>query len=454
MDKFADIRSLIFDGCLKETVKFCDFIVVIRTLSPAEENFVIETYQDLSKEYNLMSAIDTVQLAIHTINGCVITDEFRRLVKDWPKQIIIDLFQEYLKLVERSRQAFSLIDEFVKTDESSLRWSVVNSTKTNLNSAVITGNTKFETRGLTQIQQLWVYLHQQADTVAQNKVDWARVEYMTDSICSFVNPKAMQKVQNQKKLQEEENFKKQQREEMKQIQKESEEKVMLDNTADDLFDAIKRRPNESATKYAERVQRSLMNTMKEDDHDRIIREYEEFEFCKRLRIKKENSRRSRLLQQKRMNNAVVIDLPDAPKGITVGFQQVSTLGDDLDFDKRIAEQEKGNEFFVDNVDYSDIMRITAFTMLKNRDTLFEQIKNESDEETLKWINIYIESDKEKSEVEQRIKAAWGEGTVDSLLDRRERVLSGESANSFEDRQQVMKAQIKKQNELDEIKFGG
>jgi len=454
MDKFADIRLLVFEGCLKETIKFRDFSVVIRTLGPAEENFVIEMYQCLPKEYNLLSAVDTLQYAVYSINGCCISDEFRALIRDWPKQIIIKLFEEYLKLVERSRQAFSLIEEFITTDESKLRWSVVRSTKTNLNSAVITGNPNFEKRGLTQIQQLWVYLHQQEDAVAKNKLDWTRVEYMTDSICSFINPKAMRQVQNQKKLQQEEEMKRQHREEMKQIQNKSEEKVMIDNTADDLFDAIKKRPNEPAHVYAERVQKSVMNTLKEDDHDRLIREYEEFEFYRRLRIKKENVRRSRILQEKRMSKAIVIDLPEAPKGIQVGFQQVATLGDDVNFEERIAEQEKGNKWFVNGVDYSEVMLVTSFSMLKNRDKIFEEVTNESDEETQRWINIYIEADKEKSEVEQRIKDAWNGSSSDSLLDKRERVLSGETVNSFEDRQQAMKQKIQKQNELDEIRFGG
>lgn len=444
MNNNKDIHSIIFDGCIKTTIKFNDFVIVIRTLYAAEENYVIETYQNLPDVYNTMAAIDTIQYAIYSINGCIIkdSDNCRKIIQEWPGQIISKIFNEYMKLISRAKKAVSQINEFVETDESKLRWSVIKATKSSLNSAAITGKSEFDNKGLTYVQQLWIFLSQQNDQVEDNKLHWSRVEYMTESICTFINPKAMDKIQNRKKLLKEEEFKQEQREEIKQIQQQSDQKLMIENTADELFDALKRKPGESAIQYTKRFQNVLTRSMKEDDHDRIIREYEEYEFCRQLRIKKENVRRSKLLRDKRMTEAVVIELPNAPHGIQVGYQQVSTLGDDIDYEVKIQEQNVKNVYFVNGIDYSDIFDIVSFKMLANRDKLFNMIANESDEDTLQWINVYVKNEEQKSEVAVAVDELFKPTSKDdTLLDRRDRVVN-KKFNTFEDRQKEMISKIK------------
>ncbi|GAF77570.1 unnamed protein product [marine sediment metagenome] len=49
MDKFVDIRSLVFEGCLKTTVKVADKIIVLKTLSTKEEDAIIEKYKHFFK---------------------------------------------------------------------------------------------------------------------------------------------------------------------------------------------------------------------------------------------------------------------------------------------------------------------------------------------------------------------------------------------------------------------
>lgn len=442
LDKFKDINSIIFDGHLKSTIKFNDFVIVIRTLNAAEENFVVETYQDLPNVYNTMAAIDTIQYSIYSINGCIIksNDDCRKIIQEWPSQIISKIFNEYIKLVNRAKKAVSQINDFIETDESKLRWSVVKGTKSSLNSATITGKSEFENKGLTYIQQLWIFLNQQNDSIEDSKLQWSRVEYMTESICTFINPKAMDKIQNRKKLLKDEELKREQRDEIKQIQQQSDQKLMIENTADELFDALKRKQGESAIDYTKRFQNVLTRSMKEDDHDRIIREYEEYEFCRQLRIKKENVRRSKLLRDKRMTDAVVIELPNAPKGIQVGYQQVSTLGDDIDYEVKIQEQNVNNPYFVNGIDYTDIFDIVSFKMLVNRDKLFKMVTSESDDDTLQWINVYVKNEEQKSDVAKAVDELYTQKSKDdTLLDRRERVIN--KRNTFENRQDEMKSQL-------------
>jgi len=448
--KFQDIKALIFDGYLKETVKFEDMVIVIRTLSLAEENFVVETYENLPDTYNLLAAVETLQRSIYSINGCKITDNSKEIVKDWPKQLIIKLFSSYLSLTSRAREATKQIDEFIKTDESKLRWSIIRATKTSLNSAIITGNQEFENRGLSYIQQAWVYLNQQDDTLSKNKQAWSQIEYMTDSICSFINPKAMRQIQGRKQLQQEEQMLKEQRTEIKEIQSQSKEKIMIKNTADELFDSFGRKNGESMTEYRDRFSKSLVKAFQEDEHDRIIREYEEYEFAKQLRIQKENARRAKTLHEKRKSNVIVIDLPKT--NLDVGFHQMTTLGDDEQIDAMIKEEVKTNSYYLNGVDYSEIVAITSFIMLKNRDKILHEIANESDDETMRWIDIYVKEENEKSDIVAKLNeisknAATGSASgVDAMLNRREKVLTGK--NRFEEQQSEMISDIQKENKND------
>jgi len=452
-NKFKDVQSLIFEGCIKETIKINnDLVVVIRTLSLAEENFVVESYENLSDNYNLLAALDTLQKSVYSINGCKITDACSSIIKDWPRQIIIKLFDIYLRLTARAREAIKLVEDFIKTDDSRLRWSVIKSTNTSLNSVTITGNPEWNAKGLSYIQQIWIYLNQQNDLLEQNKLDWSRVEYMTDSICSFVNPKAMRQIQNKKKMLKDEEEMKQKREDTQNMQKELKDNIMIENSADELFDSLERKSNESAKDYRDRISKSLVKAFAEDEHDKIVREYEEYMFSKRLRIQKENARRSKILREKRKENTVIIDVPQK-HDIPVGYQQISTIGSDEDLLDVIRQEEENNPYFINGVNYSEIVEITAFSMLKNKDKILNEIANESDKETEEWVNRYIEEDKKQSEVFKQLTSMTEDAisratsNVDTILSRRENVLTA-GKNRFEMQQDEMKQQI--QN--DEIGF--
>jgi len=430
-NKFNYTKSLIFDGYIKTTIKFDNFIIVLRTLSLFEENNVVETYKDLSNDYNLMAITDTVKFAIYSINGCKITNEYRQKVNEWPKQIIIKLFDEYLKLADTARQASKLVTEFIDIDESKLRWSVVKATKLSINSSTILGN-DFDLSNLLFVQQLWIYLNLQNDLNEKNKLDWKKVEYTSEMICMFINPKAMQKIKHNDKLNEDE--------EVLQIEKNKDEKVKIENveienSADELFDTLNKKSNESISEHKNRVAKSLMKAFSEDEHDRIVREFEEKEFIKELRIKKENARRSKIVYEKKIINAIVIE----PKNnnLNVGFHQSSNLENDFENEILVGE------WIVNNIDYSDIVNITSFSMLKNKNEIFYNITNETDEETIKYIESYIEKENELSKASKKIQLLMMKQTkAETRIDARDRILS---ANKFESQQQQMINEIKNEN---------
>lgn len=456
-DSFTDVKSLIFEGFIRETIKFKNIVIVIRTLSLAEENFVIEMYSHLSDSYNLLAASDTIKKALYSINGCRIEDKHKELVDDWPKQLVIKLFHVYLSLCERARNATKIIDKFVKTNDSKVRWSIIKTTKTSLNSAVITGNPEFESRGLSYSQQVWIFLNEQEDMISTNKSEWSRIEYMTDSICSFINPKAMKHVQYKKQLEKDEEFKRQQKDDLKKIQKESKEKTMIENTADDLFDSLERQKDETALEYRERVAKAIYKSQEEDEHDRIVREYDEYEFARRLRIQKENTRRSRLLHEKKKQNSFVIEVPDMRNDIQVGYHQMLTLGSDDDdkFESLVQYEQTNNKYYIKGVDYSEIVEIVSFSMLKNRDRILNEVVNEPNEVTIKWIDHYIDTEKQQTDISKELSEIQkdainsGQSSAEAMMNRRDQILG---KNKFEYQQSEMIRQI--QSEQDEIQFGG
>ncbi|GAF77573.1 unnamed protein product, partial [marine sediment metagenome] len=241
-----------------------------------------------------MTITETVQYSIHSINSCEITEESRKLVVDWPKKIVIKLFDEYAKLAKRIRVATKQIIDFTNTEESRQHWSVIKTTKTSFNSSTITEGINQSLREISPIQRVWIYLNEQNELNEKHKLEWNRVEYMTESICSFVNPKAMQQVTNKRKLDKEEEDRQQM---VKEITETKGDKV-IENSADDLFSAIKKKEGESQLEYSKRTREAVMNTLKEDEHDLIVRLHEEYEFARKLRINKENARR---LKEKRKN---------------------------------------------------------------------------------------------------------------------------------------------------------
>jgi hypothetical protein len=288
---------------------------------------------------------------------------------------------------------------------------------------------------------------------------------MTDSICTFINPKAMRQLQGQKQLQQE-NQAIEEREQIQKIQQESKEKIMIENTADDLFAALKKKDYVDAVDKHKQIDKFLAKAFEEDEHDYIVREYEEYLFCKQLRIKKENTRRAKILHQKKLSQVMIIDVPrhlskeDLPKGIQVGFEQVVTIGNDVDVDLKFAEKNQGNTYFVDGIDYSEIVQITSFSLLKNRELLFKQIVSESDEETIKWIDQYIEEDKEQTETVTKIRdiiqGSTGDSAQDRILNARERILTGKTVETFDGRRKNMLKQMGQDSndDVDEISFVG
>ena len=262
----------------------------------------------------------------------------------------------------------------------------------------------------------------------------------------------MKKIQHKRQLEQEEIEKE---EEMQKIQNENKEKTMIENTADDIFDSLSKRKNETASEYKNRVAEALEKAWQEDEHDKLVREYEEHEFAKKLRIQKENGRRSKLLFEQRKANAVIIEVPEEDNSIPTGFHQIATIGDnDEQFAEFIADQQKGNPYYIKGVNYAEIFEITSYNMLKNRDKIFQEVINESDEETIQWIEKYIDEEKNQNDISKQLgeisKEALATSTSgkDALLNRRERLVG---RNKFESQQDEMIQQI--QREQDEIQFG-
>lgn len=457
-----DIRSLVFDGHIKEVVHVGESIIVIRTLSPSDEVYISDNFSNVGNEYSLMAVTETIKRSIHSINGCVIPkdDIARDRVKDWSRIIITNVFKIYLSLGDRVHEAVKSIDEFLKTDASKFKWSSIKNSKSSLGHDL----------EHNYIQQLWIYMNEQNDIIEQYKHDWQNTEYITDSICTFINPKAMRQIQQRKSEQQsqlENNIhesyadldlepevqvdeqvpEKKVVAEKRDIPIKNEEHTVIQNTTETLFESLKKKPNESKAQHEHRVSQAVQKSMEEDEFDKIIRENDEFHFARNLRIKKENARRIKEHNASKNRSVTIIDDP-APTGIDVGYHIVSSIGDDEESNLRYDESQKDNKFYVNGIDYSEICLTKAYEILKNRDKIFIEVSHETDAETIKWIEYYIDLE-DKIGVEDD---APGLGDrQSSLLDRRESAVKGESSAA---RRQAMIDKLKQEQQgNDEIYIG-
>lgn len=135
---------------------------------------------------------------------------------------------------------------------------------------------------------------------------------------------------------------------------------------------------------------------------------------------------------------------------------MSTLGSDDDkFESLVQYEQTNNKYYIKGVDYSEIVEIVSFNMLKNRDRILNEVVSEPDEVTIKWIDHYIETEKQQTDISkelfeiQKDAINSGQSSAEVLMNRRDQILG---KNKFEYQQSEMIRQI--QSEQDEIQFGG
>ena len=93
-------------------------------------------------------------------------------------QSILDIYNA--KINTRYEKAIGMIDEFLETSESMLKWQSVKYANATL------GLNKEH----NSAQLLWIFYNDQRERKNQIEHEWNVAKYVADSICSFVNPNA------------------------------------------------------------------------------------------------------------------------------------------------------------------------------------------------------------------------------------------------------------------------
>jgi hypothetical protein len=253
-------------------------------------------------------------------------------------RVVLSLYRLYQNIDEELSEATKFIDYFIETRDSRNSWFVFKTCSR------ITE--PFSIKKLNQYQYYWIVLNCFKDSFDEEKRNWTKVEFMTNSICAFVNPKAYRKSRGQSitdQLEQHEDKSKQKIVE----QLEAGEAVSIEQSSN-IFSTLNRLSGETEEQHEIRMNTIMEKTLKGeliDEHDRIVREYEINMFRSYLREKKKQILIERELFKKR--------------GIKFDSSEVL----ENDFIKNQDEEDKKSGFYYDGFNYLEIVSMKDFAAL-------------------------------------------------------------------------------------------
>lgn len=377
-DKYNDISSLIFDGYITEDLLVSDSYITFKTLSSDDVKNITEKYKYCSNRYNFDQIIEILSKAVKSIGGIEIKDNEKLYKKIFQLNsfTIYFFYRKFSELNERVSKASKLLMEFTKTDESRSRWNIFR--KLNDSFSLDSFNKSH------QLQIYWFNLNINKDLLEEEKNKWRKVEYTTNTICSFVNPKAYSKVKSQMNITK--NFDEDPQEEFNEMEDIAEKEARYRKgknyvNADKKFiDEIKRKKGESKEDHTERINELMKRQMSGeviDEHDRIVRTEEIKIFKEKVRdkrglmlIRKELRRRKKIEQSKDMN-------------------EVEVLGDEEKMNQ-IDEEEKKQGFYCEGTSYFDIVKDKTYMSIPKREKqrIFDELMKEKFD-LEKGVEIYL-----------------------------------------------------------------
>lgn len=354
---FEILSNLVFDSFVSSEFEFQKYHFVLRTLTTEEREEISRKYKYRSNKYNIHLVLDILSNSILFIDGFkFIKSEHSYLLNKLNCRLILKLYEFYQKVETEVVEASKFVDYYVETRDSRNMWTVFKTC-----SRVVE---PFSIRKFNQYQYYWIVMNSHKDSFEQEKRAWAKVEYMTNSICAFVNPKGYRKSKGQmgivEKLEESEDKVKQ------QIVQEIENDVVKGEVDEsgDVFSSLERMAGETEEEHEIRVNVLMEKTMHGeivDEHERIVRQVEVEYFKKFLREK-----RVQVLVERELNKK---------KGIR--FESTDIL--DNDFTRKQLEEDKKKGFFFEEYSYLDVVIMKEFAAIPKKDKLvvFDEVMSEN-----------------------------------------------------------------------------
>jgi len=273
----------------------------------------------------------------------------------------------------------------------------------------------FSIRKLNQYQYYWIVLNCIKDYSESEKREWMKVEYSTNSICAFVNPKAYRKSKDKmgivEQLDKDEDGV---RREVELLEK-GEKTVEVESN--DVFSSLARMANESTDEHEARVNILMEKTLKGeivDEHDRLVRNNEIETFKKFLREKRKQVLVEREVFKRR---GIKFDSTEALENESLRVQM---------------EEDRKKGFFHDEFSYLEIVRMKDFAAVSKieKEKAFDEVMSENIEIDNE-VNIFLKdlsSGKESLVDEEQNKDNQPPVTMDNYVDDVLEALSDSSNN--------------------------
>jgi len=357
------LSNLVFDSYVTTEFDFLNHRFILRSLTTSEREDLYRRYFNFSSKHNLMLVLDMLAFSIMFIDGLEFDKhKHKAFLHRLNSRIILKIYKKYEEMDEEIKGSSVFIDYYVETRESRNMWSVFKTC-----SRI---NDPFSIRKLNQYQYYWIITNVFKDNLDKEKKAWAKVEYMTNSICAFINPKGFKKSRSSSVVDQ---LEKQEDKEKQRLVEELETGVTQQYVdSNDVFSSMDRKNEETDEEYEYRVNILMEKTLKGelvDEHDKIVRKSEIDCLKKFLR-----ERRTQVLVDREVRNR---------RGIK--FDDLSVL--EKEAMQIQLEEDKQNGFFHDDFSYIDIIKMKDFSAITKieKEKIFEEVMNEE-------IDVDVETD--------------------------------------------------------------
>jgi hypothetical protein len=350
------LSKLVFDSYITQEVEFQGCHFVFRTLSTNEREAIVRKYRYLSNKYNLFLILEILSNCIVFVNGEeFVKKDHEYLLRLLDSRVVLKLYKFYQDINDQLEQASRFIDYYIETRDSRNSWFVFKTCSRMLDA--------FSIKKLNQYQYYWIVLNCFRDRSEEEKRQWSKVEYITNSICAFVNPKAFKKSKSQMNVSEQ----------LSQNEDETKKKIVeqletgseyIEVETNNIFATLERMPGESEEQHEIRVNTIMEKTMNGemiDEHDVIVRQNE-------INVFKS------FLKDKRIKVTVERELYKR-KGMSFD----STVLLENEESRKQVEEDKKKGFYFEDYSYLQIVRMRDFAAVpkKDKEKAFEEVMSET-----------------------------------------------------------------------------
>jgi len=267
------MSNLVFDSCITQELEFSGVHFLFSTLSTEVRRAIETKFRYKSNKQNISLVVKILANSIIAIDGEeVAKDELEFSLWRLNSKIILKFYEFYRQLDEKVSSISKYIDYYLETKESRSNWTVFK--------VCSRSNDLFFIRKLNQYQYYWIVMNVFKDQIEEEKRQWSRTEYMTNSICAYVNPKAYRKSKGEKSITDQfEQYEDKQKkdivdkiekgEKIVEVQQENQQQV---HTA---FTSWTKMSNETEEQHAARLEEMMKVSLSgedSDNFDKIIRE--------------------------------------------------------------------------------------------------------------------------------------------------------------------------------------